>query len=152
MQNRYNKLFSVIVFFVLLTFASCSRNSNSSQPLYTSADTTLVYEMADSYLSLLHDNRFDDALNMLFEVSNDSIVPISEESRNNYFTQFETFPVVSFERTAVDWNDWSILLNYRICFSENSTNSTPFFYNIQLQPVRKDGLWYLTTVNKSTVK
>lgn len=138
-----------IVFLLILAgcLEGCSRGNKQvhQKPLYTADDTIIVTNLVESYLNCLHENQFDAALNMLSEISHDSVMPISDSLRNILLNQFNYFPVLKYEKYSETWTDSDpILMSYNITFAEDPEGQVPYITKMVLQPIRKDGYWYLT--------
>lgn len=151
-MNIFTKSFSflLILFCALESFFSCnSQKSSDNQPLYLPVDTIIVYDMVEGYLNKLVDKDYASAFKMLSIVRKDTVHPISDSLSIQLLRQFQTLPVMKYERTSVDWTDIDpILFNYSITFAEFEDKSIPCTYNMTLQPIRKEGIWYLTFPGK----
>lgn len=117
---------------------------------FTNADTTSIQQLAEHYVDLVCEGNFEAAADMLYVVRNDSILPLSEEQRTGYLTTMRVMPF--YGCTLKELNLFSDRDNeLRIAMqitedgnSETGEGCTYFFLN----PVEKDGTWYLTLLDK----
>ena len=80
-------------------------------------------------------------------------MPINDSLKNQLLMQFETMPVLDYTKTSEDWTDIDpILFTYSIKFADFADKTIPCTYNLTLQPIRKNGLWYLTFPGKMVNK
>lgn len=143
----FGKISAIALFLnaVLFSIFSCNNKNTSNQPLYSTVDTVIVNDMVDSYLNKLIDKDYDNAFKMLSIVRRDTVMPINDSLKAQLLNQFETLPVLKYIKTSEEWTNIDpILFNYSITFAEFDDKSIPNTYNMTLQPIRKEGIWYLT--------
>ena len=152
-------LFYILISFVSSTFLfSCSKKSSSeeqsSHSLFIAslsyADTTEVLNLCQDFFSRLAAGDKESAIGML-SLSNDSgmILPLSEEKLQSLTRQFTLFPVLDNHLVDYTFGDASDnLIRFKVVFSKDDQGKEESI-NFGLNPIRKDGKWYLTVRNAS---
>lgn len=141
------------LFAVPLFFGCSGKKESQKTPLYLAVDTIIVNDMMQSYLNKLMVKDYDEAFKMLWIVRRDTVMPINDSLKNQLLTQFETMPVLDYTKRSEDWTDIDpILFTYSIKFADFADKAIPCTYNLTLQPIRKNGLWYLTFPGKMVNK
>lgn len=107
--------------------------------------------MVEQYFGLLSAKDYDKALDMLSEIKNDTIRPLLSSTREIYRSNFETFPVLEYNKVSMDWKDMDpIVLTYDIVFAKGE-DGTPYKTKSVLQPIRVNGEWYLMLYQASVI-
>lgn len=135
---------------------SCSSESQKSYKTFSDVeeefaatlsanDTTEVLTAGTALLDSLKAGKIDVAVNMLNTTDAEgNIVPLSDEKRAQLVTRFERFPVVDYE---LEYYNFSLPalndLKYRTFFSEKDASGNAPALSLMLNPVKKDGKWYL---------
>lgn len=146
---------NILSFFLvtsLICIYGCS-NKQSLQPnaLYNNLDTLEVSNMIDQYFNYLSNYDYDKALDMLSEIKNDTIRPLLPKTREIYLSNYQTFPVLEYRKTSVEWTDLDpIVFTYDIVFSK-SEDGNPYSTKSVLQPIRVNGEWYLMLYHASVI-
>ena len=110
----------------------------------TAQDTLQVLALADSCMKTLKDNRLDDAVKMIYTLSDTSLIPLDETKVKAFKRRMSMFPVLDYSLDIYFLRgDKDNELKYEIKF-ENSPSFTAF----RLVPVFKDNRWYLTIDDK----
>lgn len=147
------KLFLLVPALIALFHASsCTSSKQEPKPLYNSQDTIEVTNMAETYLGYLSRLEYDKALDMLSEVTNDTIRPLRPETREQYLANYQTFPVLEYSSDKIEWGDFDpILLHYNIVFGKG-VDDVPYTTKTVLQPIRVNGVWYLMLYKSSVIR
>lgn len=95
-------------------------------------------------MKTLKDNRLDDAVKMIYTLSDTSLIPLDETKVKAFKRRMSMFPVLDYSLDIYFLRgDKDNELKYEIKF-ENSPSFTAF----RLVPVFKDNRWYLTIDDK----
>lgn len=140
----------LLVMLTCLFIAACTGGSRKETKSFhdslDSNDTLAMISLADSCMTLLKGSQIDYALDMLqaYNDSTHSISPLSEEQRAIYRNKFSMFPVLSYERVYYSFQkDGCNDVKYSVVFAEDPNNG-PAKTSYMFNPVKIDGLWYLT--------
>ncbi len=154
-----------IFYFILLTFVvisffdSCtSKKEEKVEPsahdqfvaTLTDADTTEVLNMCQDFFTKLAAGDKEAAIGML-SLSNDSgvISPMTDEKAQSLIKQFTLFPVLDNHLVDFQFGDAADnLMRFKVVFSKDEQGKEDAI-NFGLNPIRKDGKWYLTVRNAS---
>lgn len=149
--------FFIIFFLGFFAFVSCTSDKKESQTSHddfvsslSSADTTEVLNLCQDFFSKLANNAKEEALAML-SLSNDSgeVLPMTEEKLQSLSRQFTLFPVL--DQHLVDFkfgNASDNLTRFKVVFAKDEDGKEECI-NFGLNPIRKDGKWFLTVRNAS---
>ena len=155
------KILYFVLFFVSasLVVSSCSSKSeNSNGPSahesfvasLSSADTAEVLNLCQEFFTKLSSGDKEAAIGML-SLSNDSgfILPMAEEKAQSLIKQFTLFPVLDNHLVDYTFGDAANnLMRFKVVFSKDEQGKEDAI-NFGLNPIRKDGKWYLTVRNAS---
>ena len=142
---------------VLLLFSACGGKRSeqvSVQDLpaftFTSADTSAIHQLAETYVGLVRDCNFEAAADMLYFVRNDSILPLDEEQRSGFITTMRIMPFYGCSLKELNlYSDRDNELRIAMQITEDGNSETgEGCTNFFLNPVEKDGTWYLTLLDK----
>ena len=151
-----------IFYFVLVSFlgmaflASCSKKEEKAAPSahdqfvasLTSADTTEVLNMCQDFFTKLSQGDKEGAIAML-SLSTDSgeVIAMSEEKIQQLTRQFTLFPVLDNHLVEYTFGEAADnLMKFKVVFAKDE-NGKEEAINFGLNPIRKDGKWYLTVRN-----
>lgn len=111
----------------------------------TKQDTLTLHALATAYLDLLKQKDFDQALQMLFEQSGDSVVPLSETGRKEQAVLYKNFPVVDYKIESLSlYSETDTELRYTVTLFEKAENDDrPNSMKFLLTPRRVKGEWKL---------
>ncbi len=117
----------------------------------TQEDTTAMLGLASSCLDTLRSGRIETALDMLYVVRNDTLMPISKEQRAKMTKRFAMFPVLDYSLegytfSLYDGNE----VKFRVKFAEGDEahGLPPAYTGMKFSPVRHGTDWYLTVVEE----
>lgn len=157
-SNSMKKIF----YFVLVTFlgmtvlSSCSKKEEKAGPSeheqfvasLTSADTTEVLNMCQDFFTKLSQGDKEGAIAML-SLSNDSgdVIAMTEEKIQQLTSQFTMFPVLDNHLVEYTFGEAADnLMKFKVIFAKDEDGKEEAI-NFGLNPIRKDGKWYLTVRN-----
>ena len=138
---------------------SCSSKSESSAEVsshdafvssLSSADTAEVLNLCQEFFTKLTAGDKESAINML-SLSNDSgmILPMTDEKIQSLTKQFTLFPVLDNHLVDYTFGDAADnLMRFKVVFAKDEQGKEEAI-NFGLNPIRKDGKWYLTVRNAS---
>ena len=116
----------------------------------TEKDTVQVRQLVDNYVQAFSHNDFEAASQMLYRVENDSVKPLTEEERANFVKAMKNFTVYGCELSEftirTDKNN-EMKLKVQIIEDGDLANNIGVTH-FSLNPVLKDGTWYLTVRDK----
>lgn len=145
----------IFVLFICFGISSCStkqENGISSHDSFvsslSSADTTEVINLCQEFFTKLATGDKESALSML-SLSTDSgdVLPMSEEKLKSLTKQFSLFPVLDQHLVDFKFGDaGDNLMRFKVVFAKDE-NGNEDAINFGLNPIRKDGKWYLTVRN-----
>ena len=156
---KYSFRFLCIAFAGLLTVACTSKkeqaptdNSGYVDPRQsttmqrTKADTMAVLYNVEKYLTYLKEQKVDSALNMLYEASGDTVLPISEKRKSEVLQTIQNFPVLSYEITGLKmYTEQDTEVRYTIEFFEKEEGDPrPNTLQCVINPRRVGYYWFLT--------
>jgi len=156
MKKIFYLILSVVSVSMIVT--SCSNGSTKSETTdheafissLTSADTTEVLNLCQDFFSKLAAGDKEAAIGML-SLSNDSgvILPMTEEKIQSLTKQFTLFPVLDNHLVDYTFGDAADnLMRFKVVFAKDEEGKEDAI-NFGLNPIRKDGKWYLTVRNAS---
>lgn len=156
------KKLAYIMFIVLVAVftSSCKEKKTRMQQVQefrnsiSSIDTTQMLKLCNDCMDLLKAQKVDDALSMLYEYNDSTkeVQPLTDKTRKQYERRFKVFPVLEYTMDYYsfqleDVND----VKYRITFAleENPEQNGKAVTGLMFNPVKLDGVWYLTVKNGS---
>jgi hypothetical protein len=153
-------LFKFFVLSLVVSLVSChSSKKTEEQPEedvnafvegLTAEDTIQVIKLTTDYLDLLKNNQVDEALDMLCELKNDTIYPLSDETREQLRSTINMFPVLSYNidvlflRNELD-NEIRFTTEF---FEKPEGDNRPNTTKGVLYPCKVDGRWILSMVQR----
>lgn len=145
------------IYIILCVFAiSCYNNKQETvktenTPVFCKKDTVEVTRLTTEYLEHLKNNEFDQAMQMLHYVRNDSVMELSDTEKGKLRKQYQTLPVLSYSLIGMKMNDpntteviYSIEIFKKITGQENVPNTM----NLRLNPQKVGDVWYLGVLNR----
>lgn len=106
-----------------------------------------MLKLADDAMVKLKNNQIDAVLATLYTYNEEDneVIPLVDDEKARIKKSFQVFPVHSFKRRFFSFqlegcND----VNYEIEFDTLDHSKTQFMFN----PVKIDGIWYLTVKNE----
>lgn len=120
----------------------------------TRQDTLAIDSLVTNYLNHLKKQNFDSALDMLFELSDDSIIALTEKSRQEQTVLYQSYPVVGYTIDSLFlYSETDTELHYTITlFNKDTGDNRPNTMRFQLLPRRIDGTWKLLIKGRSIVR
>lgn len=117
----------------------------------TKQDTLTLDSLATTYLNYLKTENFSSALDMLFELSEDSLMPLSEASRKSQEILYKNFPVMSYELNEMFlYSETDTELRYTVTlFEKEEGDDRPNTMKFQLTPQRVGGDWKLLVKSRA---
>lgn len=154
-----NLFYFVVLFCLTVSIASCSSNESkkegpSQHDLFvsslTKADTTEVLELCEQFFAQLKAGEKEAAFSML-SLSNEEgeVIAMTDEKKQSLNRQFTLFPVL--DNHIVDYTFGEAadnLVRFKVVFGKDEQGKEDAI-NFGLNPIRKDGKWYLTVRNAS---
>lgn len=153
MMKKYLSLAAVC----LMLFAACGgdkKKETGSQNPYlrpvtldlSQKDTTQIRQLVDNYVQAFANNDLETASQMLYCVKNDSVIPLPEQERRNFVKAMSVFTVY-----ACELEEFTIRteknneMKLKVQIMEDGDMATgKGVTHFSLNPVLKDGQWYLT--------
>ena len=156
-MKKFFYLFSITVIASSI-LSSCSKKSEDKVATahdefvssLSSADTTEVLNLCQDFFAKLAAGDKEAALAML-SLSTDSgeVVAMTDEKLQSLNRQFTLFPVLDQHLVDFKFGDAADnLMRFKVVFAKDETGKEEAI-NFGLNPIRKDGKWYLTVRNAS---
>jgi hypothetical protein len=157
-------LFTVVMF-LLLGFSSCGDKKQTKtltfdeladslidRPSFEmdAQDSAEVYSLVTQYLDKLREKKIDEAVGMLYFLVNDSVVAMPAKAVQGQKAVLERFQGVSYDLNMISYDDETDnLATYTVTLFEKEANDPrPNTMTFGLNPVRRDGKWFLTLSNR----
>lgn len=162
MNNKFFRILALAVIAIPL-YLLCACNGDKKQgdtlesknfgPLMTldSQDTIIVDQLSTEFIEHLKNNEYADAISMLYYLDPDSsVVPLPRNLAIRQEQIFRTFPVLDYRFESIRFRtETDCQVKFNITFSHNAEGED-YTTSLYLQPVRRDGQWYLTIRDSST--
>ena len=149
----------IVIPFALLSSCTSEKKGNDNSaatnlgPLMTldSQDTIIVDQLSTEFIEHLKNKEYDEAVSMLYYLHPDSsIVPMPRNLAIRQEQIFRTFPVLDYKFESIRFRTESdCQVKFVITFSR-SPEGQDYTTSLYLQPVRRDGQWYLTVRDSSS--
>lgn len=151
-------LFLIFVFTVLLV-CSCSKKRTlqdvqddallKPEMELTQSDTTEVLALVNRYIQLHKEGRSEDAFSMIYFLDKDSIVPLPEPLKVRLYSYYSLIDFKGKEAKIdhmifVKENDSQVRYTVELFKQKPGEKQRPTQMSFFINPVRKDGKWYLT--------
>ncbi len=144
-----------IIVLVLAVFISCGKKKKEfkteeylrpASMIYTKQDTTDILNLIDQYVSYFSERDIEAAADMLYFVRHDSILPLDEARRASFVKMYTLIPIYGAKSKGIilhsDRNNEAPIT---IQVSKNGDlDKDQGIMKFCLNPVVKDGKWYLT--------
>ena len=142
----------LFIFAVLAMVVSCK--STPKQKTYqdaerefvsslTSTDTLNCVFLCEQFMSLLKDQKVDDALDMLCVVYEDELYKVADSSLSEFKNRFEVFPVTDFQLQRFSFSTQAVNdVVFRYSSGCAINESGPHF-KLVINPILIDDTWYL---------
>lgn len=156
----------VVLFFCLAVMSavvSCGRKEKTVQQLeqqyiehpvdsFSGKDTSEVMYLVDNFIAKLNNKDIKSAVSMLSFLDGDKIVPlpaglIKRQCNALYNAQGVKYTV---DRLVFNEEKDNIVKVNIVLFEKKPGDTRPNTISIYLKPIRRDGRWYLTTVDNIT--
>lgn len=109
-------------------------------------DTAEILNLTELWLDTIKAGKIDDALNFVYCIQNDTLMPLSTEMKNSLKYYFKCFPIKDYQLVSFDINGfYANTVKYNICFKEQE--GTPYSVKFAFNPIWIDNTWYLTLKN-----
>lgn len=147
-------LFVVTISMLLLLLNSCTGNKQSqekSEPMFNSADTTLVNQLTETFMNELQNGQLDSAVSRLYNIGPDQLEVISEEEQNQLKEYFSAFPVLRYKLKSTEWKnvyEVSYLYSFEFFEKPEGEEAMPNTMNLTLKPTKLSDQWFLTLEKK----
>jgi hypothetical protein len=161
MNNKFFRIFALAAITIPLCLCSCigekkdggNDKVNINVPTMTldSQDTIIVDQLSTEFIEHLKNNEYADAISMLYYLDPDSsIVPMPRNLAIRQEQIFRTFPVLDYRFESIRFRtETDCQVKFNITFSRNPEGKD-YTTSLYLQPVRRDGQWYLTVRDSSS--
>lgn len=154
------KIFTICMLCMTLTFVGC-KSGKKKDPLrseylrpasmdYSGKDSSEIKTLVDNYVENFKNKNFRVTASMLYTLRNDSILPLSEETKQKYIAAYSRMPIYDCAVKGIilrsDKNN-EVQVSVQIMPNGNIDEEkgvTTFCLN----PVLKDGKWYLTLLDE----
>jgi len=119
--------------------------------VYTAEDTVQIRQLVADYIAAFKNKDFDITADMLYKVKNDSIFPLSDAEKNQYKKAMRLFPIYDVtEKSFVLRSDKNNEVRLMVqIIPSGSLEKEIGVTTISLNPVVKEGKWYLTMLDES---
>lgn len=151
--------FSFIILFTCFLLVGCKSDKKdtpswgSLRPpsmVYTAQDTTRIQELVNEYVEAFRKQDFETTADMLYKVKNDSVFPLTDTEKKSYIKAMSLLPVYGVKEYAFilrsDKNN-EVRLAVQMISSGDIDKGIGVTY-VSLNPVVKDGEWYLTMLDE----
>lgn len=113
-------------------------------------DTLGILYLVNDYLTKLKDNKIDSAMEMLYEASGDTVLPISAKTKQEVLETLKAFPVLSYNIEQIRmFSEQDTEVHYTIeYFKKENGDPRPNTLQCIIVPRRVGYYWYLTIPEK----
>ena len=150
---------SLVTICVVIAISSCKQKPQNPRDEflrpatieYTKQDTSNINSLVNQYAQFVKNKNFDAAAEMLYEVRNDSVIPLSAKKRQGFANAYSHMPIYaskvkSFVLRSDKNNQIDILVQI---IKSGDIDKETGVTTISLNPVVKGGKWYLTLLDKN---
>ena len=154
------KVFTICMLCMTVTFVGC-KSDKKKDPLrseylrpasidYSGKDSSEIKALVDNYVENFKNKNFQATANMLYTLRNDSILPLSEQDKQKYIDAFSQMPVYDCAvKGIILRSDKNNEVQVSVQISPNgSIDEEKGVTTFCLNPVLKDGKWYLTLLDE----
>lgn len=153
-----NLAYIMFIALVAVFISSCKEKKTRMQQIQefrnslSSTDTTQMLKLCNDCMDLLKAQKVESALSMLYEYNDSTkeVQPLTDKTRKQYERRFKVFPVLEY---TMDYYSFQLEgvndVKYRITFAleENPEQNGNAVTAMMFNPVKVDGVWYLTIKN-----
>ena len=121
-----------------------------TQECLHSDDTIKIVQLTAEYLEHLKEKEFEEAMQMLHVIRNDSVFSLTDIDMEKMRVQYETFPVLAYQIKRCFINGFhETEVAYSIEFFKRIENDNrPNTLNFRLNPQKINNVWYLSLVTR----
>ncbi len=143
-----------------VTFVGC-KSDKKKDPLrseylrpasidYSGKDSSEIKALVDNYVENFKNKNFQATASMLYTMRNDSILPLSEQDKQKYIDAYSQMPVYDCAvKGIILRSDKNNEVQVSVQISPNgSIDEEKGVTTFCLNPVLKDGKWYLTLLDE----
>lgn len=151
-------LFALVLCCSILGLSSCKKqkpesNQDFLRPAtmeYSKKDTSDINYLVNRYAELVKNKDFSNAAEMLYKVSNDSVLPLSKQEKEGFVKAYSQMPIYaaklnSFTLRSDKNNQVDVLIQI---VKDGNIDEGIGVSKMSLNPVVKNGKWYLTLLDK----
>lgn len=149
----------IIVSCIVLSLSGCKKKSKDAgvyeylRPAtmtYTKQDSSNINYMVQRYTQLVEKKDFEKAANMLYKVQKNKVVPLSADERKGFIQAYSQMPIYAAKTNSfVLRSDKNNQVDVLIQIAKNGNLDKGIGVSVMsLNPVVKDGKWYLTLLDK----
>lgn len=159
-MNKKLILIVVVIGAIISGLASCTGctgkgdKAKDTIPTFAKGDTVEVLNMVEMYLEYVKNKEYDKAIEMLHDITNDSVAPLSAEMERKVRQEQQVFPVLDYKRDTMSFiNEHRVEVTYDVEFFErDSTTNIPNTVKMTFAPQRINATWYLCLLDRSYMK
>ena len=150
-------LYTILAGLLLFTLASCGGKKSSETeeahglPVFhfEQQDSTAIRNLAQDYVDRINHGDMDGAASLLYFVRNDSILPLPSDKRQEFVEHMKLIGKYGCEQKELElYSDRDNQLRIALKIVESGNFETgEGTTNLFLNPVQKDGQWYLTLLD-----
>lgn len=154
------KVFTICMLCMTVTFVGC-KSDKKKDPLrseylrpasidYSGKDSSEIKALVDNYVENFKNKNFQATASMLYTMRNDSILPLSEQDKQKYIDAYSQMPVYDCAvKGIILRSDKNNEVQVSVQISPNgSIDEEKGVTTFCLNPVLKDGKWYLTLLDE----
>lgn len=143
-----------------VTFVGC-KSDKKKDPLrseylrpasieYSGKDSSEIKALVDNYVENFKNKNFQATASMLYRLRNDSILPLSEQDKQKYIDAYSQMPIYDCAvKGIILRSDKNNEVQVSVQISPNgSIDEEKGVTTFCLNPVLKDGKWYLTLLDE----
>jgi len=146
-----------MAFVAICLITGCSGKSEKSEAAeetmtLSANDTTAVVDLMHQYFDKLMSKDFDGAIAMIYQLKNDSLLPMDSTVKKHYDMGVKLIVPLRYEMESMVFETESdCLVKYSAVLfeKENDKDNRPNKMYYAVKPVRQDGKWYLTVSDKN---
>lgn len=154
------KVFTICMLCMTVTFVGC-KSDKKKDPLrseylrpasidYSGKDSSEIKALVDNYVENFKNKNFQATASMLYRLRNDSILPLSEQDKQKYIDAYSQMPIYDCAvKGIILRSDKNNEVQVSVQISPNgSIDEEKGVTTFCLNPVLKDGKWYLTLLDE----
>jgi len=139
-------------------FVSCKRekpaDDQNTEPVivFSKEDSTTVRNLVNTFIERLQENKISEAVSMIYFLDGDSICELNDTQFKNQARSLARVRGIRYDLEYIKiqdekFNDAKINI---VLFDKQEGDTRPNGVAFHLNPVRREGEWYLTTLNSLT--